>query len=107
MKLLPSVETNLSLLDKLMSNKSVEISNKKTPEEAQKEMEEIAIIEKFLPAQLSEEALTEALTQIIAQTGAAGVQDLGKVMGLASKQFAGQADGKLIAALVKQLLTNG
>ena len=70
-------------------------------------MEEIAIIEKFLPAQLSEEALTEALTQIIAQTGAAGVQDLGKVMGLASKQFAGQADGKLIAALVKQLLTNG
>ena len=59
-------------------------------------MEEIAIIEKFLPAQLSEEVLTEALKQIIAQTGAMGVQDLGKVMGVASKQFAGQADGKLI-----------
>ncbi|MFN5363498.1 MAG: GatB/YqeY domain-containing protein, partial [Bacteroidota bacterium] len=69
--------------------------------------EEIAIIEKFLPAQLGEEQLTAALKAIIAQVGAAGPQDLGKVMGIATKQFAGQADGKVVAALVKQLLTNG
>ncbi len=74
---------------------------------AQKEQEEIAIIEKFLPAQLGEEQLTAALKAIIAQVGAAGPQDLGKVMGIATKQFAGQADGKVVAALVKQLLTNG
>lgn len=74
---------------------------------AQKEQEEIAIIEKFLPAQLGEEQLTAALKAIITQVGAAGPQDLGKVMGIATKQFAGQADGKVVAALVKQLLTNG
>ena len=73
---------------------------------AQKEQEEITLIEKFLPAQLGEERLTAALKEIIAQVGAAGPQDLGKVMGIATKQFAGQADGKVVAALVKQLLTN-
>jgi uncharacterized protein YqeY len=73
---------------------------------AQKEQEEITLIEKFLPAQLGEEQLTAALKEIIAQVGAAGPQDLGKVMGIATKQFAGQADGKVVAALVKQLLTN-
>lgn len=73
---------------------------------AQKEQEEINLIEKFLPAQLGEEQLTAALKEIIAQVGAAGPQDLGKVMGIATKQFAGQADGKVVAALVKQLLTN-
>lgn len=102
-------DTELKMLQKMMKSRrdSLQIYEQQNrPDLAQKEMEEIAIIEKFLPAQLSEEALIEGLQQIIAQTGAAGMQDLGKVMGIASKQFAGQADGKLIATLVKQLLTN-
>ena len=72
---------------------------------AQKEEEEIAVIEKFLPKQLSEEELKEALTKIIADAGAKSSADLGKVMGIATKQFAGKADGKTISSLVKELLT--
>jgi len=72
---------------------------------AKKEQEEIVIIEKFLPRQLSAEELKQALAKIIADTGATSPADLGKVMGIASKQFAGKADGKTISALVKELLT--
>jgi len=72
---------------------------------AKKEEEEIAVIEKFLPKQLDEAALKEILAKIIAETGASSVADMGKVMGLATKQLAGQADGKAIGAAVKELLT--
>jgi uncharacterized protein YqeY len=72
---------------------------------AQKETEEIKIIEQFLPQQLSAEALTAALKEIIQSVGAAGPGDLGKVMGVASKQLAGKADGKRISEAVKALLT--
>jgi uncharacterized protein YqeY len=71
---------------------------------AKKEQEEIAIIEKFLPQQLSPEELKQALQKIISEAGAAGPADLGKVMGIASKQFAGKADGKTISSLAKELL---
>ena len=71
---------------------------------AKKEEEEIAIIEKFLPAQLSADELKEAVQQIIADTGASSPADMGKVMGVATKQLAGKADGKAISAMVKQLL---
>jgi uncharacterized protein YqeY len=71
---------------------------------AKKEEEEIAVIEKFLPKQLDEAALKEILAKIIVQTGASSVADMGKVMGIASKQLAGQADGKTIGAAVKELL---
>jgi len=71
---------------------------------AKKEEEEIAVIEKFLPKQLDEAALKEILAKIIAETGASSVADMGKVMGLATKQLAGQADGKAIGAAVKELL---
>ena len=67
---------------------------------AQKEQEEIAIIEKFLPKQLSEEELKAALSDIIAQVGASSAADMGKVMGVATKQLAGKADGKSISAAV-------
>jgi uncharacterized protein YqeY len=70
-----------------------------------KESEEIAIIEKFLPAQMSEEDVKAAVQAIITELGASGPQDLGKVMGLATKQLAGQADGKIISAIAKSLLT--
>jgi len=71
---------------------------------AKKEEEEIAVIEKFLPKQLDEAALKETLARIIAATGASSVADMGKVMGIATKELAGQADGKTIGAAVKELL---
>lgn len=71
---------------------------------AQKEQEELDIIETFLPKQLGADELKGILEKIIAEVGAAGPQDMGKVMGVATKQLAGQADGKIISALVKELL---
>lgn len=71
---------------------------------ASKEREELVIIEQFLPAQMSEEEIKQALQQIINTVGASSMADLGKVMGIASKELAGKADGKLIATLVKELL---
>lgn len=70
------------------------------PEEAQ-----IKIIEQFLPEQLDESAITEIVTAIIAKIGATGMQDMGKVMGMASKEMAGMADGKSISAIVRQKLS--
>jgi uncharacterized protein len=72
---------------------------------AQKEEEEITIIEKFLPQQLDETALKAILEKIIAETGATSPADIGKVMGAATKQLAGQADGKTINALARELLS--
>lgn len=72
---------------------------------AQKETEEIAVIEQFLPKQLTQEELDAAVASIIAETGASSAADMGKVMGVASKQLAGKADGKAIAAAVKALLS--
>jgi uncharacterized protein YqeY len=71
---------------------------------AVKEAEEIEVIERFLPKALTEEELRAALQQIITETGAASPADLGKVMGVASKQLAGKADGKAISAMVKSML---
>ncbi|MNS67761.1 Yqey-like protein [compost metagenome] len=71
---------------------------------AQKEQEEIEIINKFLPAQLSNEELEAEVKAIIAEVGATSAADLGKVMGVASKKLAGRADGKLISETVKRLL---
>lgn len=71
---------------------------------AQKEEEEIKIIEKFLPQPMGEEELKLAIQKIIIDTGASSPADMGKVMGVATKQLAGKADGKAISALVKDLL---
>jgi len=71
---------------------------------AVKEEEELVVIEKYLPKQMSESELKEAVSAIIASTGASSPADMGKVMGVASKQLAGKADGKAISALVKELL---
>lgn len=68
------------------------------------EKEEMDIIQEYLPKQMSEEELTTALKAIIAQVGATSGKDMGKVMGVASKEFAGKADGKMISAIVKTLL---
>ena len=101
-------EDEIKLLQKLVKQRkdSLEIFQQQNRADlAQKEKEEIAVIEKFLPMQLSEEELKVALVKIIADTGASIPADLGKVMGVASKQFAGKADGKTISSLVRDLLT--
>lgn len=69
------------------------------------EREEIGVIMKYLPQQLSEEELKAAVGDIIARTGATSMKDMGKVMAEASKEFAGKADGKTISAVVKALLS--
>lgn len=71
---------------------------------AVKEEEELAILERFLPKPYTQEELDEAIKAIIAQVGAASAADMGKVMGVASKQLAGKADGKTISETVKRLL---
>ncbi|MDE3125755.1 MAG: GatB/YqeY domain-containing protein [Bacteroidota bacterium] len=103
-----SDETAVKLLQKLVKQRKDSLAiyqQQNRPDLAIKEEEEIAVIEKFLPQQLSPEALKAALQAIIAATGAVSSADLGKVMGVASKQLAGQADGKAIAACVKELLS--
>ena len=74
------------------------------PELAANELAEAAIMEEYLPKQLSEEELTESLKAIIAQVGATSAKDMGKVMGVATKALAGMAEGRAISAKVKELL---
>lgn len=102
-----SADEEIKMLQKLVKQRkdSLEIYQQQNRADlAQKEQEEIEVIEAFLPKQLSEEELKEALTKIIADTGAASPADMGKVMGAATKQLAGKADGKTISAMVKALL---
>jgi uncharacterized protein YqeY len=97
------------LLQKLVKQRrdSLAIYRQQNREDlARKEEEEIAVIEKFLPKQMDESALKAALVRIIEETGAATPADIGKVMGVATKQLAGQADGKTINAIARQLLSN-
>ena len=71
---------------------------------AEEEIFQLAIIEKYLPAQMSEEDVKKIIQEIIAETGASSIKDMGRVMGLATKKLAGKADNKLISGLVKELL---
>ena len=102
-----SAEGELKLLQKMVKQRrdSLEIYQQQGRADlAQKEQEEIAVIEKFLPAQLSDADLKAELQSIIAETGASSPADMGKVMGVATKKLAGRADGKAISAAVKELL---
>ena len=102
-----SEDGELKLLQRLVKQRkdSLEIFNQQNRADlAQKEQEEINIIEKFLPAQLSETELEEILKTIINSVGASSAADMGKVMGAANKVVAGRADGKVLSALVKQML---
>lgn len=101
-------EDETKMLQKLVKQRrdSLEIFKKQNREDlAKKEEEEIAVIEKFLPAQMSEAELRTTIQTIIDQTGAVSAADMGKVMGAATKQLAGKADGKAISAVVKELLS--
>lgn len=75
------------------------------PDLAQKELFQLEVISRYLPRQLSEAEITEELKKVIAEIGASGPQDMGKVMAAATKKLAGQADGKLISEIVKKILT--
>lgn len=71
----------------------------------EKEEAEIQVIEEFLPEQLSEEEVRAEITKVIEQTGASSMKDMGKVMGLANKNMAGKAEGKLISTIVREMLS--
>lgn len=101
-------EDEIKLLQKLVKQRkdSLEIFQQQNRADlAKKEEEEIAIISKFLPQQMSAEEVKEQLEKIIAAVGASSPADMGKVMGAATKQLAGKADGKTISTLVKELLS--
>lgn len=100
-------EDEIKLLQKLVKQRkdSLEIfQQQKRADLAQKESEEIEVIEKFLPKQLSATELKVIIENIIKESGASSPADMGKVMGIATKHLAGKADGKTISALVKELL---
>ncbi|MDZ7743820.1 MAG: GatB/YqeY domain-containing protein [Bacteroidota bacterium] len=97
----------MSLLQKLVKQRkesSAIYRDKNRPELAEVEEYQAAIIETYLPKQMSEEEIEAGLKKIIEETGAESMKDMGKVMGAASKKFAGKADNKTVAAMVKKLL---
>jgi uncharacterized protein YqeY len=103
-----SAEKEVAMLQKMVKQRrdALQIYEQQKREDlSQKEKEEIAVIEKFLPAQLSEEELKNEIRELISQAGASSPADMGRVMGLATKQLAGRADGKAISATVKELLS--
>ncbi|MBK9729595.1 MAG: GatB/YqeY domain-containing protein [Saprospiraceae bacterium] len=100
-------EKAIQILQKLVKQRreSLDIYEKQGREDlAVVERDEIAVIEKYLPAQLDEASLRRILQELIVETGASGPKDMGKVIGAASKKLAGRADGKTISLMVKQLL---
>jgi uncharacterized protein YqeY len=103
-----SEDGEIKLLQKMVKQRkdSLEIFTQQGREDlAQKEREEIAVIEKFLPQQMDVAAVRAVLVQLVAQAGASSPADMGKVMGLANKELAGKAEGKMIATIVKELLS--
>ncbi len=103
-------DDEIKLLQKMVKQRkdSLEIFRQQHREDlAVKEAEEIAVIEKFLPRQLSADELRAEITTIIKETGASSPADMGKVMGAANKTLAGRADGKTISTIVKELLSAG
>jgi uncharacterized protein YqeY len=98
----------LKLLQKLVKQRKESAGiyqQQNRPDLAETELNQIKVIEQFLPAQLSEEEIEAEVSKIIAQTGATSMRDMGKVMGLATQAMAGRAEGKTIAAIVKKLLS--
>lgn len=100
-------EAEIKLVQKLMKQRqdSLAIYEEQGREDlAVTEREEIAVLKKYLPEQMSEDDLKAFIADLISKSGAAGMKDMGKVMGMASKELAGKADGKTISAHVKALL---
>lgn len=105
-----SADMEIKLLQKLVKQRreSAEIyGNANRTDLAEKELYEASVIENYLPQQLSMEDVREKIKKIIAESGASSIKEMGKVMGLATKELAGKADNKLIAGIIKELLTQG
>lgn len=103
-----SAEDEIKMIQKLVKQRkeSVEIYQQQNrPDLAKPELEEIAVIERFLPKQMDEGEIRSELKRIISEVGAGSPQEMGKVMGAASKFFAGKADNKIVFQLVKELLS--
>lgn len=103
-----SEEAEVKMLQKLVKQRkeSAEIyASQNRPDLQQIEEEEMAVIEGYLPKQMDRPAIEEHVRQTIQKTGAAGMKDMGKVMGLVNKELAGKADGKTISEIVKELLS--
>jgi uncharacterized protein len=103
-----SEEDEIKVLQKLAKQRreSADIYKKQDREDLYKiEIEELEVIEEFLPKQLSREELVAFIKEVVAKTGASSVKDMGKVMGAANKELAGKADGKAISEIVKELLS--
>lgn len=103
-----SEEEEMKLLQKLVKQRkdSAQIYKEQGREDlAEPELEQAAVIEEFLPEQMSEAEIEAEVEKIIADIGASGMQDMGKVMGLASGKLAGKADGKTISAIVRKKLS--
>ena len=97
----------LKILQKLakQGNESAETYKQQNREDlAAEELAQVAVIEQYLPKPISEEEIEAAVKAIVEETGASSMKDMGKVMGMASKQLAGRADGKVISTIVKKLL---
>ncbi|WP_396167635.1 GatB/YqeY domain-containing protein [Flavobacterium sp.] len=94
----------LQRLVKMRKDSASIFATQNRPDLVEPELAQIAVIEKFLPAQLSEGEVEVIVAKIISETGAVGIASMGKVMGLASAQIGGQAEGKTISAIVKKLL---
>ncbi len=104
-----SDETAIRLIQKLVKQGKESAglySSQNRPELAAEELAQVAVMERYLPAQMSEEEIAAVVREIIAQVGATGPQDMGKVMGTATKQLAGKAEGRVVSAIVKQLLNS-
>ncbi|PQJ15687.1 GatB/YqeY domain-containing protein [Aureicoccus marinus] len=104
-----SEEAEIKLLQKLVKQRkdSAALYNDQGRADlAEPELAQAAVIEKFLPEQLSEEEITAVVKATIEKVGASGMQDMGKVMGMASRELAGKADGKTISGIVKTLLSS-
>jgi uncharacterized protein YqeY len=104
-----SSEEEMKMLQKLVKQRKDSLDIFKTQQRedlARKEAEEIEVIEQFLPKALSPEELKAVLQRIIGEVGATSAADLGKVMGRASKELAGKAEGKAISEMVKTILQN-
>ena len=102
-----SESDEIKIVQKLVKQRkdSATIFNEQGREDlAEPELAQAAVLEKFLPAQMSEEEIKTVIEKIIADTGASSMKDMGKVMGIASKQLAGKADGKTISGIVKSSL---
>jgi uncharacterized protein YqeY len=95
----------LQRLVKMRKDSAEIFTTQNRPDLAEPELAQIAVIEQFLPAQLSEVEVEVIVSKIIAETGASGIASMGKVMGLASAELAGKADGKTISTIVKKLLS--